>query len=229
MTLHISDIKSDAQVGSRVDLGFSVPRTGSIYRKFAKRAFDVLSIILFLPIVGPLIALMALIVALDGKNPFYSQLRIGKNGRQFRLWKIRTMTSDADERLECYLQSNPEAQAEWNLHQKLKHDPRITVVGKFLRKASLDELPQLLNVLTGSMSLVGPRPMMLDQEQFYYGSAYYRVHPGITGSWQISDRNQCSFVSRVKFDEAYEKDISFVNDFKILLKTVAVVFRGTGY
>lgn len=139
------------------------------------------------------------------------------------------MTVDADVRLESYLKSNPEARAEWNKHQKLKNDPRITSVGRFLRKASLDELPQLFNVLQGSMSLVGPRPMMPDQEQYYFGSAYYSLRPGLTGLWQISERNESSFIDRVAFDDAYSQSMSFRTDVKTLLKTVLVVIRGTGY
>ena len=229
MTLHVTDLKTDTRVRGRVNLEMRSDVSGAFYKNYIKRALDVLAILIFLPIVGPLIAIIALFVALDGSNPFYSQLRVGKNGKHFRLWKIRTMTRDADDRLESYLQSNAAARAEWDLHQKLKHDPRITKLGRYLRKVSLDELPQLVNVLSGSMSLVGPRPMMIDQEKYYYGSAYYRLTPGITGLWQISDRNECSFVDRVKFDEKYDQTLSFATDFSTLLQTVKVVFRGTGY
>lgn len=173
--------------------------------------------------------IIAAMVAMDGHNPFYSQLRVGKNGRRFRLWKIRTMTVDADDGLEAYLQANPEARTEWDRHQKLKNDPRITRIGKVLRKASLDELPQLFNVLTGSMSLVGPRPMMLEQEKFYHGTAYYHLRPGVTGFWQISERNEASFVSRVEFDEDYNNRLSLMTDLSTLIRTVSVVIRGTGY
>lgn len=228
MTLHFSDLEHEAIVGTNSTR--VVPNTSkTIYRSFLKRAFDIVSIVLFLPIVGTIVLLMAALVSFDGHNPFYSQMRVGKNGRHFRLWKIRTMTPDADDVLESYLKANPEARVEWDKHQKLKDDPRITRIGRFLRKASLDELPQLFNVLQGSMSLVGPRPMMLDQEQFYYGSSYYRLSPGLTGFWQISDRNETSFVARVKYDDAYERDLSFKTDLKTLFRTVSVVLRGTGY
>ena len=229
MTLHVTDLTNDTDIRRGVDVSLPFSATNKIYRNYLKRAIDIVAVLILAPIVGPLIALIAFVVSLDGSNPFYSQLRVGKDGRHFRLWKIRTMTRDADEKLESYLQSDEQARAEWDLHQKLKFDPRITVVGKFLRKASLDELPQLLNVFGGSMSLVGPRPMMLDQETFYHGSAYYRLSPGITGLWQISDRNACSFVSRVKFDEKYDQTLSFKTDFLTLLRTVMVVLRGTGY
>ncbi len=217
---------------ARIDVAIASSRsfeeTGT-YRTKLKRVFDVSLILLASTIVLPVVLIMAFLVALDGHNPFYSQLRVGKNGRSFRLWKIRTMTVDADARLESFLANNPEARQEWELHQKLKNDPRITFVGRILRKTSLDELPQLWNVVEGSMSLVGPRPMMLEQQDFYYGSAYYRLLPGITGLWQISDRNTCSFSDRAVFDEEYDNTISFKTDVLTLWRTVAVVIRGTGY
>lgn len=226
MTLHVR-VNGDVAVGGVAGLRSNTRRSG--YADYAKRALDFAVILLFLPIVGPLIAIMAMCAATDGHNPFYSQMRVGKDGRFFRLWKIRTMTVDADDRLESYLNSDPEARAEWDKHQKLKSDPRITPFGRFLRKASLDELPQLFNVLQGSMSLVGPRPMMPEQEKFYFGSSYYTMRPGITGFWQISDRNESSFTARVAHDDAYSDQMSFATDVSILLKTVSVVIRGTGY
>ena len=226
MTVHIR-VSEDVAVKNRSSISdFNAP---SLYRNYVKRLTDLFLVLLALPIVGPLILILAAITALDGSNPFYSQIRVGKNGRYFRIWKIRTMTIDAEERLESFLKENPEAEAEWNKHQKLKNDPRITTVGRFLRKASLDELPQLFNVVEGSMSLVGPRPMMPDQEKYYFGSAYYSMRPGLTGFWQISERNHSSFVDRVAFDETYSKAMSLGTDVKTLLKTVMVVLRGTGY
>ena len=226
MTLHVR-VNEDVAVSPTSSVESFKSQT--FYKSYAKRGLDIALVLLFLPIVGPLVLLMAAVTALDGSNPFYSQLRVGKNGRFFRIWKIRTMTVDAEARLESYLNSNPEARAEWNKHQKLKNDPRITTVGRFLRKASLDELPQLFNVLQGSMSLVGPRPMMPEQEQYYFGSAYYSLRPGLTGLWQISERNESSFVDRVAFDDAYSRSMSFGTDMKTLLKTGLVVIRGTGY
>lgn len=217
---------------SRIDVAIASSRSyeeTGLYRTKFKRAFDVSLILLASTIVFPVVAIMALIVSLDGHSPFYSQKRVGKNGRTFRLWKIRTMTVDADERLKAHLETNPSAREEWELHQKLKCDPRITRVGRVLRKTSLDELPQLWNVLTGSMSLVGPRPMMPEQQDSYHGSAYYRLLPGITGLWQISDRNDCSFSGRAVYDEEYDRTISFGTDVLTLMRTVSVVIRGTGY
>jgi exopolysaccharide production protein ExoY len=128
-----------------------------------------------------------------------------------------------------YLAETPEARAEWDATQKLKQDPRITVVGRMLRKTSLDELPQLFNVLTGDMSLVGPRPIMVNQKALYPGQRYYDMRPGLTGLWQVSDRNECSFAGRVRFDDIYHRTMSFGTDLRILGQTVSVVLRGTGY
>lgn len=228
MTLHYSEMRDAARIDVAIASSRSFEETG-IYRTKLKRMLDISLTLLGSVIVLPVVIVMALLVALDGHNPFYSQLRVGKNGNTFRLWKVRTMTVDADERLETYLTANPDAREEWELHQKLKRDPRITKVGRILRKTSLDELPQLWNVLTGSMSLVGPRPMMPEQQDDYYGSAYYRLLPGVTGLWQISDRNQCRFADRAMFDDEYDRTVSFKTDIKTLLRTVAVVIRGTGY
>jgi len=181
-----------------------------------------------LPLILIVIASMALVVALDGHNPFYSQLRIGLNGKHFRIWKMRTMVVDADAKLQAHLDRDPAAKAEWDHHQKLKDDPRITRVGHILRKTSLDELPQLWNVVTGGMSLVGPRPMMVDQDDLYHGTAYYSLRPGITGLWQTSDRNSSSFAARVAYDDEYSRIVSLKTDIITLWRTVAVVFKGTG-
>ncbi|TCM78981.1 sugar transferase [Rhodovulum steppense] len=190
---------------------------------------DLVLVILTAPFSVPLILFMALLVTTDGHRPFYTQLRVGRNGKAFRLWKLRTMVPDADRILEDYLARNPVARLEWTATQKLKRDPRITPVGRFLRKTSLDELPQLINVLNGTMSLVGPRPMMVAQKPFYPGTAYYDLRPGITGLWQISDRNECDFVGRAPYDEQYHRVLSFWTDLVVLFRTVAVVLRGTGY
>lgn len=211
---------------SRVVLHTPAPR--EFYRDRFKPLLDKLLILVTAPLVLPVIALLALLASLDGGKPFYTQLRVGKGGKSFRMWKIRTMVPDADARMEAYLAANPAARAEWNATQKLKDDPRITRIGHILRKTSLDELPQLFNVLTGSMSLVGPRPMMVQQKPLYHGRAYFQLSPGITGLWQTSDRNDCNFVDRVHYDETYGRTMSLVTDLRILFKTVAVVLRGTG-
>ena len=200
-----------------------------LYRRTLKRLFDVTLIVLSMPFWIPLVALAALLVARDGHNPFYSQDRVGRRGRTFRMWKLRSMVIDADARLEAHLASDPTARAEWDRTQKLKDDPRITSLGRILRKTSLDELPQLVNVLSGDMSLVGPRPMMVSQRDLYHGASYYRLRPGLTGFWQISERNECRFRDRVRFDDAYEGALSLGTDLAVLTRTVSVVVRGTGY
>lgn len=199
------------------------------YRNGAKRCLDITLVLLSLPISVPLVLGMMLLVALDGARPLYCQKRLGRGGRVFCMIKIRTMVLGADALLEGHLCKNPEARREWNESQKLKCDPRITRVGCFLRKSSLDELPQLWNVLKGDMSIVGPRPMMVEQRAIYPGEAYFELRPGITGPWQISDRNESSFAERATFDSNYLTSLSLSRDLSILFKTVSVVLRGTGY
>lgn len=205
----------------------AVPR--GLYRNGAKRLFDVLAVLAALPVVLPVVLLLALLVARDGGQPLYSQPRVGRGGRLYRIWKLRTMVVDADARLEAHLAADPAARAEWTATQKLKCDPRITRFGRLLRKSSLDELPQLWNVLTGDMSLVGPRPMMPSQQALYTGEAYYRLRPGITGPWQVSERNASTFADRAWFDAGYDRDLSLVTDLRLLAATVRVVLRATGY
>lgn len=200
-----------------------------LYRGGLKRAVETLLVLLTAPVTFPLILFMALLVACDGANPFFVQKRLGRNGKEFRILKLRTMVVDAENRLETHLQKSPEARRQWESTQKLKEDPRVTRVGWLLRKTSMDELPQLLNVLNGTMALVGPRPMMVNQRHLYYGRSYYRMRPGITGLWQISARNESEFVARVRYDEEYHRNLSGWLDLTILARTVMVVLRGTGY
>lgn len=193
-----------------------------------KRALDIGLVLLGGLFFLPLILILAGLSRLDGGPALFRQPRLGRNGRVFRLWKLRTMVPDADKKLALYLDANPAARAEWDLTQKLKHDPRMTMVGRYLRRYSLDELPQLWNVLVGDMSLVGPRPMLPEQRKLYPGTAYFDLRPGLTGSWQVSERNGCAFAERAGYDNRYAQTISLGTDLRILLQTVAVVFRGTG-
>ncbi|WP_308421435.1 sugar transferase [Paracoccus acridae] len=199
-----------------------------LYRSLVKRPLDVILVVLASPVVLPLVVLLALIVLLDGRNPFYSQQRVGREGRIFRMWKLRSMVHDADQRLDAYLAQNPEARQEWESTQKLRDDPRVTRFGRMLRASSLDELPQLWNVLTGDMSLVGPRPMMPDQQAMYPGDGYYKLRPGITGFWQTAGRNKTTFAARAWYDDRYERSLSFAGDVAILVRTVSVVLGRTG-
>lgn len=207
--------------------GYGISQRG-VYRHFFKRFFDVTLVLISAPIVLPIVLLLALCVARDGHQPFYKQARIGKNGRTFTMWKLRSMVHDAEDRLRNHLAEDAYARQEWEQKQKLTEDPRITSFGQLLRKTSLDELPQLWNVLIGDMSIVGPRPMMPEQRELYPGSAYYALRPGVTGYWQISDRNKSTFAARAKFDNRYFEDVSLSTDASIVLATVGVVLRGTG-
>jgi exopolysaccharide production protein ExoY len=199
------------------------------YRRFLKRGLDVLAVLLSLPVVLPVILILGLVIARDGGPVFYRQDRIGRGGRVFRLWKLRSMVVDAEKRFEEHLARDPAARAEWAATQKLKRDPRITPVGRLIRKSSLDELPQLWNVLKGDMSLVGPRPMMPAQAALYPGHDYYALRPGLTGFWQISSRNETTFAGRAAYDSDYARRLSLFTDVMVLLATVRVVLRGTGY
>lgn len=227
MSIHFSNDLNSLQ-DSRPAPSVSV-RHASFYRDFGKPFFDSLVVLATATVVLPLVLILAALVALDGGSPFYKQKRVGRSGRIFTLWKLRTMVVDADQLLAEYLKANPSARTEWETTQKLKNDPRVTPIGRFLRKTSLDELPQLLNVALGDMSLVGPRPMMVNQESMYPGTSYFMLRPGITGLWQISERNDSSFSDRATYDNAYETSLSFVRDVTIMLKTVHTVLKGTGY
>jgi exopolysaccharide production protein ExoY len=225
---HYTEIEAGL-AGSGYTVPGASPQRLGLYRDFLKRSLDVLVVLVTAPFVLPLVLLLGLLISRDGGSAFYCQDRIGRGGKVFRLWKLRSMVMDADRKLEHYLAGNPAARAEWDEHQKLKDDPRITALGRLIRKTSLDELPQLWNVLTGDMSLVGPRPMLPSQARLYPGRAYYRLRPGLTGFWQISDRNHTSFAARAAYDTQYARRLSLLTDLLVLIATVWVVIRGTGY
>ncbi|MBU2959680.1 sugar transferase [Citreicella sp. C3M06] len=228
MTLHIRQPVITAEFDRLIeDTLLKAPRA-QFYRDFGKRSLDVAIVLLgAVPVVLVTLVLAALI-ALDGKSPFFLQKRVGRHGRIFYMWKLRSMVADAESRLEAHLASDPAARAEWDRNQKLRNDPRITVVGRIIRKTSLDELPQLFNVLRGDMSLVGPRPMLVSQQELYPGTAYYALRPGITGFWQISVRNESSFAERAGFDTDYLRQVSLGTDLSVIAKTFRVVLHGTG-
>lgn len=191
---------------------------------------------LFLVVLGglcilPLLVLLIIAVRIGSEGSiFFSQERVGKNGRLFRAWKFRSMYPNSDSLLKDFLADHPELQEHWNRYLKLPRDPRVTPIGRILRKASLDELPQLWNVLIGDMSLVGPRPL-LEKEIPKYGDGfdlYRKVHPGITGLWQISGRANTSFQERVEFDEYYVRNWSVWLDLYILGRTIKTVIRAEG-
>ena len=196
-----------------------------------KRVFDLVVTLFALPVALPLIAILWLLVRVDGGPGFFAQLRVGRDGRHFHCLKLRTMAVDAEERLRKMCESDPEIAKEWLENQKLECDPRITRVGEFLRKTSLDELPQLLNILLGDMSIVGPRPFMPDQQDLYTkagGRAYFLMRPGITGSWQVFGRSATRFTDRVSYDQEYYNQASLGNDARLIIATISVVMKMTG-
>lgn len=195
------------------------------------RAFDLLLIFFCLPVLLPLFLSLIIAINLDSKGgAFYRQTRIGKEGKEFRVLKFRTMVKDADAVLVRHLENNPEFQAEWDENHKLKKDPRITRIGRILRKTSLDELPQLWNVVKGEMSLVGPRPIVTDEIKRYGNlfKYYMEVPPGITGLWQVSGRSDIDYEERVSLDEYYVRNRSIWMNIMILIRTTAAVLRQDG-
>jgi Undecaprenyl-phosphate galactose phosphotransferase WbaP len=197
-----------------------------------KRIFDLISVAVILAIFGPaMLVIAAATFASSGSNILYSQSRIGRNGKQFRLYKFRSMVIDSERILQELLESSPEAKAEWDRDFKLKNDPRITKLGRFIRKTSIDELPQLWNVIRGEMSIVGPRPVVRDELDKYYGAArdhYLSVSPGLTGLWQVSGRNDVSYEQRVSLDRQYVETWNVFTDFAIVMRTVGVMFGRNG-
>ena len=196
-----------------------------------KRSLDLLFVVVLGAIAVVPGILIAIAIVLDSRGPvFFTHTRVGKGRRSLRIWKFRSMVKDADSRLEKYLLENPVSAAEWAMTHKLRDDPRVTRVGRFLRKTSLDELPQLWNVLRGDMSMVGPRPIV-SAEISKYGSGfrlYSQVSPGLTGLWQVSGRNDTHYTRRVELDCHYIHRWSLWMDFRILVKTVRVVLMGHG-
>lgn len=197
-----------------------------------KKCFDTVVSMLLLPLLLFPMLILIVLIRLDSKGPaIFSQERIGKKGRPFRCYKFRTMYADAEERLQDLLENDPAKKEEWMTLWKLKDDPRITRIGKFLRKTSLDELPQIVNVLRGDMSFVGPRPVTADEITEYYGEAAdvcYSVLPGITGLWQVSGRNNTSYDYRIALDVWYVKNWQLWLDIVILFKTVRIVLKKEG-
>ncbi|PRY78056.1 lipopolysaccharide/colanic/teichoic acid biosynthesis glycosyltransferase [Yoonia maritima] len=202
-----------------------------LYTKHLKRVFDVLICLMLLPIVTPIILGAWTLVKREGGPGFFSQDRVGRDGRIFRCLKLRTMRVDAEERLKQLCASDPKVAHEWHTYQKLANDPRISKLGGFLRETSIDELPQVFNVLRGDMSIVGPRPFMPSQDELYKnagGSHYYSLRPGVTGLWQVEGRGNTKFIDRVRYDNEYANKLSFVSDVCLILKTAKVVVCKTG-
>ena len=196
-----------------------------------KNSFDVIVTTLLIILFLPLLLVLFIVVSVSTKGkPFFKHQRIGVDGKTFGVYKFKTMREDAAEVLEKLLKNDPKARAEWEKDFKLKNDPRITKIGKILRKTSLDELPQLINIIKGEMSLIGPRPIIEDEVKKY--KEYYRyfiaVKPGITGLWQVSGRNDIDYDERVQLDVWYVRNWSIEMDITILVKTLVVVLSGKG-
>lgn len=207
------------------------PTSSRLYTRFGKRLFDMAFVILVAPFVVPLVLAFAAMIRRDGGPAFFIQPRVGKDGRVFDCYKLRTMVVNAEEVLAKMCDEDPELAAEWHTYQKLTNDPRITRVGKFLRATSLDELPQFWNIFIGDMSLIGPRPFMPEQESLYSkdrSAAYFKLRPGVSGPWQTSARNESTFAERARFDEEYYETLSLKGDIEIVARTVGVVLGARG-
>jgi exopolysaccharide production protein ExoY len=195
-----------------------------------KRIFDIIVSLALLVLALPMFSLISVLLLCFGGTVFYGHQRIGAGGKQFKCLKFRTMVQNGDQVLAATLAKDPVARIEWETKRKLVNDPRVTRIGRVLRKTSLDELPQLINVLRGDMSLVGPRPIVRE-EQTKYGDdlAYYlAVRPGITGLWQVSGRSNTTFEHRVALDRSYVERWSLRDDFMILLRTIPALLAGDG-
>lgn len=213
-------------------LGFS--STHNLTRKInlvIKRFIDISIIVISSPVVIPVMIFLSLCVKLSSKGPvFYGHKRVGKNGKEIKCWKFRSMYKDSQKMLEEILLTNPEMKKEWEENRKFVNDPRVTKFGKFLRKTSLDELPQLFNILIGNMSFVGPRPVTKDELEKYGENANYilTVTPGLSGMWQISGRSDTGYEERINLDSYYIQNWSIWLDMWIIIKTIWVVLRGKG-
>jgi exopolysaccharide production protein ExoY len=209
----------------------SRPGLVSCSSQAVKRTFDIAVALLLLGSLAPICLIVSLMIIRSGGPIFFAHERVGRGGRIFKCFKFRTMVPDAAAVLEQVLALDPEAREEWSRTRKLKNDPRITRLGKFLRVTSIDELPQLINVVLGDMSLVGPRPVVQQELHEHYkgdNSCYLLVRPGLTGLWQISGRNLTGYQQRVHLDSRYVRNWSLWGDIVILFRTIPVVIAGQG-
>ena len=200
-----------------------------------KRGFDIVFSLFALVCSLPLFILLYILIKSTSKGPiFYSSTRIGRQGKLFKFWKLRSMHCDAEERLEIILNTRPDLKQEWQTYFKLKNDPRLTPIGKFLRSFSLDELPQFWNVLKGDLSIVGPRPYLTREAEVIIeilgkkSELLFSVRPGLTGLWQTSGRNDLTFEERVKLEVTYAQNRSFLSDLKLIGKTLPILFLRKG-
>ena len=211
----------------------SVTRWSRTVRLVAKRALDVVAAGAALIVLAPVFLILIRLVVRDGGSAFYAQRRVGFQGRQFRCLKFRTMVPNAEQHLQALLETDAALRKEYESYWKLNNDPRVTKIGRFLRRTSLDELPQFINVLTGEMSLVGPRPRSVSEvafmeSQFTLASQYRHVKPGITGPWQVSGRNQLTLAEKAVLDARYAQNWTFLGDLRLIFVTCGVVLKGHG-
>lgn len=208
------------------------PFEGSVKRLPLKRAFDIVFSATVLILSLPLFVIVAASIFFSSRGKIvYAHHRIGRGGRPFRCYKFRTMYPDADIRIKEILEKYPEYRKEWEQNHKLKNDPRITPIGTFLRKTSLDEFPQFWNILKGDLSVVGPRPVVKAELEKHFGakaSKILSVRPGLTGLWQISGRSDTNYQTRILLDEQYVDNQSFLKDLKIISKTIPVMLKSKG-
>lgn len=230
--MYRTDAGSGAGLGADSVVIPSEPNSGAArFRLAIKRLIDVTGAVLILIVFLPVLCIVtASVVATSGWPVFYSHRRLGLGGRSFSLYKFRSMRKNADQVLTAFLDSDAAARSEWEAFRKLKDDPRVTPLGAFLRRSSLDEFPQLWNVLKGEMSLVGPRPVTKSERSKYaeHWKTYCSMKPGISGLWQVNGRNDLTYAQRVEFDVEYVRSWSLTMDLRILAKTVAVVLRKEG-
>jgi len=214
----------------------TLEKTTHTFYPFFKRLFDLLFSLCFIILFSPIYLLIIAFIKLDSKGPiFYVGKRLGKGGGTIKVFKFRTMYVDAEKRLEELLKADPDVRKEWEVFQKIQDDPRCTLIGKFLRKTSLDEFPQFFNVLKGDLSVVGPRPHFIfelkEKENSplrKYAHLVLAVKPGITGLWQVSGRSRLSYEDRVELDSLYMKKQSFFYDMLVILKTIPIVLFSKG-
>lgn len=240
-TAQKTKIASDAAIGPGTNIVPLSPTTEiaarilarekPLFRNRLKRSFDIAGAAGAIVLFAPLMAILWCLVKLDGGPALFGHTRIGAGGRPFTCWKFRSMVVNANEVLAELLRRDPAAAQAWARDFKLKHDPRITGIGRVLRETSLDELPQLWNILRGDMSLVGPRPIVREEMARYGVSivAYLSCRPGLTGLWQVSGRNDVTYAERVELDQRYTLSWSLGRDISIILKTVGVVLKRSGY
>lgn len=222
--------KNFSRLGFEVSRGAKLPHFTNLYQGAGKRIFDIVFVLIAIPFLAPLMIGLVIFLHFSGGQPFFGHTRIGHNGKAFKCWKFRSMVTNGDALLAHTLATDPEARAQWKCSRKLESDPRVTRIGHFLRRSSIDELPQLWNVLKGEMSIVGPRPIPEDELKLYgpHMVDYVKLRPGLTGLWQVNGRGKVDFQTRVKMDVRYKNSLCFWNDFKIIVGTVGAVVGQTG-